>query len=95
MADTDELEVFIKETISRSAALGYYPTTFIDMQKRWGTAEAIRRLVVSADLQSGFKRLVQLGLIDWTIEAAAVKFPSIFRKDIRDAAQFRLSQAGK
>ncbi len=95
MADADELEAFIEESILRSAAAGYHPSIFIEMRARWGTAEAIRRLVVSGDIQSGFRRLLQLGMIEWTIEAAAIKFPSIFKRDIREAAQFRLSQAQK
>ena len=38
------------------------------MRHQPGTIDAIERLVQSGDLQSGFKRLKQLGLIDWTIE---------------------------
>lgn len=95
MAEAEELEAFINESLRRSAPLGYVPTRFMEMREDWGTAEAIRRLVVNGEVQSGFKRLVQLGLIDWTIEAAAIRFPKIFNKDIRAAAQFRLDQVRK
>lgn len=54
---------------------------------------AISRLVVSGDIQSGFKRLQQLELLDWTIEAAVTKFPDEFSYEVREAAQWRLRQA--
>jgi hypothetical protein len=39
------------------------------MRRQHGTIEAIERLVQSDDIQSGFKRLQQLNLLEWTIEA--------------------------
>lgn len=94
MAAEGELDAFIDESIRRSVARGYHPTTFMEMRAKWGTREAIKRLVVSGDIQSGFRRLHDLGLPDWSIEAAALKFPMHFDKGIREAAQFRLEQAG-
>ena len=44
------------------------------MRHQFGTIDAIERLVQSGELQSGFKRLKQLGLIDWTIEFAVISF---------------------
>lgn len=88
-----ELEAFIDETIKLGAAKGYHPTTFIGMRERHQTLEAISRLVTSGDIQTGFKRLVGLGLKDWTIEAAVVKFPDEFSRDVREAAEWRLAQA--
>jgi len=89
MASTD-LEAFIDETIRVSAEHGYYPTTFIGMRSRHGTTEAICRLVISGDVQSGFKKLHSLGLIDYTIEAAIMKFPDEFQEQDRECADFRL-----
>ena len=73
-----------------SAQKAYYPTTFIGMRKRYGTAEAISRLVVSGDVQSGFTKLKKLGLLDYTIEAAVMKFPDEFSKQAQECAAFRL-----
>ncbi len=87
------LEAFIGETIRRAAEHKYYPTTFVGMRERHGTLSAISRLVASGDIQSGFKRLCQLGLKEWTIESAVLKFPEEFSKDVRECAAFRLKQA--
>ena len=85
------LEAFIDETIKRSAQKGYHPTTFIGMRSRYGTVGAISRLVASGDIQSGFTKLKNLGLLDYTIEAAVMKFPDEFTKSDRECAAFRLS----
>ncbi|MGQ7793726.1 hypothetical protein ACUN0C_15065 [Faunimonas sp. B44] len=88
-----ELEAFIDETIKRGRAKGYHPTVFIGMRQSLGTVPAISKLVQSADLQSGFKRLHKLNLLEWTIEAAVEKFPEEFTKDDLACASFRLREA--
>jgi hypothetical protein len=87
------LEAFIDETIRRAAKVGYHPTVFIGMREKLGTVTAISKLVESGDVQSGFKRLSKLGLLDWTIEAAVGKFPSEFSATARECAAFRLKSA--
>jgi hypothetical protein len=62
---------------------------------QYGTIEAIERLVQSGDIQSGFKRLRELGLLDWTIEAAVIKFPDEFTRHARECSAWRLAQAKK
>ena len=88
-----ELESFIDEGIRLARHNGYHPTTFIGMRERHGTTLAISRLVVSGDIQSGFKRLRDLGLLDWTIEAAVMRFPEEFNREVREAAEWRLREA--
>jgi len=90
MQASPELEAFIDETIRVSAEHGYHPTAFIGMRNRHGTLDAISRLVVSGDVQSGFSKLHKLGLLDHTIEAAVMRFPSEFGKQARECAEFRL-----
>ncbi len=87
------LESFIDQTIQRARAQGYVPTKFINMRDKMRTIPAISQLVSSGDVQSGFKRLYALGLLDWTIEAAVEKFPNEFSKSDRECSAFRLSQA--
>lgn len=87
------LEAFIDESIRLSAKHGYHPTAFIGMRHRYLTVGAISRLVVSGDIQSGFKRMQELGLLKWTIEEAVLRFPNEFSKEVRQAAEWRLSQA--
>ncbi|MEJ1118860.1 hypothetical protein V9K92_10330 [Phyllobacterium sp. CCNWLW109] len=87
-----QLEAFIDETIRISAEKGYHPTEFIRMRRDYDTIPAITRLVISGEIQSGFKRLDALGLLDYTIEAAVLKFPEEFSKDARECAEYRLER---
>ncbi|HEX4158014.1 MAG TPA: hypothetical protein VHY79_06030 [Rhizomicrobium sp.] len=89
----DELESFIDETIRRAAEHGYVPTVFIKMRRDYGTVSAISRLVRTGDTQTGFTRLNELGLRDWTIEAAVLRFPDCFDRNDRASAAWRLDQA--
>jgi hypothetical protein len=90
---TDDLEAFIDESIRRSIRAGYHPTIFIGMRARHGTVEAITKLVQSGEIQSGFEKLRQLGMLEWSIEAAILKFPGRFTPTARECAQFRLRLA--
>jgi hypothetical protein len=87
------LESFVDELIKRAKERGYHPTVFQGMRRQYGTLKAIEKLVQSGDIQSGFKRLKELGLLEWSIESAVVKFPSEFSRDARECAQWRLEQA--
>jgi hypothetical protein len=88
------LEAFIDEGIRLCRENDYPPKVFERMRRRHRTIGAITRLVVSGgEPQSGFKRMNDLGLLDWTIEAAVVRFPDEFSKAVREVAEWRLSQA--
>jgi hypothetical protein len=87
-----ELEAFVDEAIRLSKERGYNPSIFVGMRHQLGTIDAIERLVQSGDLQSGFKRLKQLGLIDWTNEAAVIKFAAEFSHNAKQCAEWRLAQ---
>jgi hypothetical protein len=89
------LEAFIDKSIELSKARGYNPSVFMGMRRHHGTIEAIERLVQSGDIQSGFKRLQQLNLLEWTIEAAVTKFPGEFGRNARECAEWRLAQVNK
>ncbi len=93
MCASYELEAYIDESIRRSTRRGYYPTVFRRMRDQHGTVAAISMLVESGEVQSGFKRLKKLGLIEWSIEAAVVKFPECFTSRARECAEFRLKLA--
>ena len=88
-----ELEAFIDQSIKISRDHGYHPTVFIGMRQQHGTVKAIERLVESGEIQSGFKKLRQLNLLDWTIEAAVSKFPNEFSRNARECAEWRMQQA--
>ena len=93
--NVDDLEAFIDETIRRARQKGYYPTVFQAMRSRHGTVAAIEKLVQSGEVQSGFKRLKALGLLDWSIEAAVIKFPDRFSPAAHQCAEFRLGLVGR
>jgi len=91
--NAEGLEAFVDEGGRRSKAKGYHPNEFERMRARWTTKEAIRRLVVSGEIQSGFKRMKEVDLLDWSLEAAVLKFPGEFNREAREAAQWRLERA--
>jgi hypothetical protein len=90
MANVDELDSFIDESIRLSGLKGYYPRDFIRMRESYQTAPAIERLVKAGEIQSGFKELQKLNMLEWTIEAAVLKFPERFSAVAVKCADFRL-----
>lgn len=63
------------ESTRISAKHDYRPTAFIAMRARHGTVEAIKRLFSQGDIQSGFRRLKESGLKEWTIETGCARLP--------------------
>ena len=92
MSEKEELERFIDIGIQIGLAKKYSPVRFNQMRTRYGTVEAIKRLVVSPNMQSGFVKMKNLGLTEWSLEAAVVKFDGLFGKEVCEAAKYRLDQ---
>ena len=95
MSGSTELEAFMDESLRQGVKKGYNQPIFMRMRTRHGTVEAMKKLVVSSEIQSGFQRMKEIGLLDWTVEAAILKFPDEFTFEDRDAAKWRLEQATK
>lgn len=88
-----ELEAFNDEAIEIAIANGYNPTIFKGMRARYGTLEAMERIVQNGEIQSGFKRLKALGLAEkWSVEAGILKFASKFSRNAVECARWRLRQ---
>jgi hypothetical protein len=87
------LESFIDESIRQSVAHGYHPGVFQQMRQEHGTKEAIRRLVEADVFQSGLQKVQELGLLEWSVEAAAIRFPTYFSKTTLEYTGFKLSLA--
>jgi hypothetical protein len=66
---------------------------FQGMRYRRGTVEAIERLMRGGKIQTGFRKLKAVGLLDWSIEAAVIKFSSEFTTAAHECAEFRLRLA--
>lgn len=80
----------------RSLTPPYHPTAWIAMVQRWGAAEAARRVVSRGDIHEGFQRLIDAGRPDLTVEWSMLspRWRGLFDAGHRDAAQWRLRQAG-
>ncbi len=84
----DDVERAIKlyESVSGHAASRTRP-----MIENYGVVEALSRLMVSPDLQQGFKVLRDNHQLDKTFESIVVKFKHLFRSDVVEAAEWRLA----
>ena len=86
----DEVERAIRlyEQIIRHPA-----TRTRQMIDRYGEVEALSRLMISPDLQQGFKVLRDRQQLDLTFEAIVVRHPELFNADAVQAAQWRLDNS--
>lgn len=69
---------------------GQSATRTRQMIERYGHVQALSRLMVSADLQQGFRALRDAGQLDQTFEALVVRHSALFSDDVVAAAQWRL-----
>jgi hypothetical protein len=88
---SDLLDILIEEGIRQSIQAGY-PTPIFYMRTlmNLGTVPGISRLVLSGTIQSGFRKLCEMGLSDWTCEKAVLHFPDRFSSQVVSVAKFRL-----
>lgn len=61
-----------------------------NMVEQYGEVEALSRLMVSPDLQQGFKALRDDNQLDKTFEAIVVRHKNLFSQQAVEAAQWRL-----
>ena len=90
---TADVENAVEELLRLARLKNYVPTAFIRMRQNVGSVSAISKLMVSANIQTGFLRLLQLGLREHSLEAICLQFPEDFSKQVRECARFRLSFA--
>jgi len=83
----DEIERAIHEY---EQIIGHAATRTRQMIDRYGEVEALSRLMISPDLQQGFKALRDRDQLDLTFEAIVVRHPDLFNDDAVQAAQWRL-----
>ena len=88
---TEELERLVAETVvmyeneTRHAA-----TATREMIQNLGVIEALSRLMISAELQKGFRVLRDKNLLERTFETIVVRNPQFFKPAVKVAAQWRL-----
>jgi hypothetical protein len=73
--------------------IGQYASRTRSMIDQHGHIKALSQLVVSPDLQQGFRALRDQGRLDVTFEAIVVRYPQLFEADAVEAAQWRLDNA--
>ncbi len=87
-------EARIREALIECHELGYHPHDFEGMLANASAARVAIKLVTSGELQSGLKKLSQMGRLDLSVESIILEtqFESLFKTPIRDAARWRLDQ---
>ena len=93
MSDTEiasdvELAIQSYEVATATAA-----TRTRNMIAHHGETEALSRLMLSPDLQAGFKALRDNDELDKTFESIVVRFRGLFAQDAVAAAEWRLENA--
>ena len=73
--------------------IGVSATRTRQMIERHGAVEALSRLAESADLQKGFRILRDRGQLESTFETLIVRHQDLFRRNVVEAAQWRLNNA--
>ena len=89
------LEYFCDECVRRSKQRNFDHSIFEGMRTRHGSVAAIKTLVEMGGKLSGIKKLNELGLLNWSVEAAVIKFPEEFTPRTLEFAkeQLRLERA--
>ncbi len=70
--------------------IGHAASRTRQMIDELGEKEALSRLMISADLQQGFKALRDSKQLDSTFEAIVLRFPDEFSDEVKQAAKWRL-----
>jgi hypothetical protein len=90
----DNFKAEVEQTVQLYEKLTHYAAIRTrQMIAELGEVEALSRLMVSADLQKGFKVLRDNGRLAKTFEALVVRFGHLFKTEVVEAAQWRLDHA--
>jgi hypothetical protein len=95
-ADERAFEIACWQAVAECRPLNYDPSIWVGMMESHGAAAAARQLLVSGDIQYGFSHLIEMGRPDLTVEYAVLRpqWRALFTNAHREAAQWRLEQAG-
>lgn len=91
-----DFETRINNAIKEMNKIGYKPRTFMDMRERHGTIEAIKKLVHSIEIPSGFTTLWEHGRLDLSVERIIQEdeWKDLFTEEDRLMARKRLKDYG-
>jgi hypothetical protein len=85
-----DLEVFLDKAHAVCVKQGMKPKVFEPMRQRYGTLEAIRKIVTKGVLQDFLVEMQKLGIARYSLEAAVLKFPNEFDAETIACARWRL-----
>ena len=91
-----EFEERIEQLIHDSKKIGYNPTKFKQMVNNKGALATVKQLIITPNLEYGFKKLIELKRLDLSIEyivANETKYAPLFTADEIEAAVWSLEQA--
>ena len=92
----NDLEQHVADTVIRyERETGHAAIRTREMIQNVGVVEALSKLMVSADLQQGFRVLRDKHLLNHTFEHIVVHNPSFFKPDIVECAQWRLDNPNR
>lgn len=91
MSDTSFLDEVERVIAIYEDAIGHAASRTRNMIAQHGEIESLSRLMVSPDLQQGFKVLRDRDQLDHTFEAVVVRFQHLFGSDAIEAAKWRLA----
>jgi hypothetical protein len=81
----------VEEAIKHyESAIGHAASRTRTMIAQHGEVEALSRLMISPDLQQGFKVLRDREQLHYTFEAVVTRHPHLFKSAVVEAAQWRL-----
>ena len=86
-----ELNEFIEESLRQAASRNFHPKVFPSLWSSTKSPLTIEKFVISSKPRSGFRRMVELGLKEWTLEAAVLAYPDQFSREARVYAEARMN----
>lgn len=91
-----EFSAAVVAAVAECKKLGYTPSYFLQMVGEFGAVETARRLISAASVSDGFTRLWELGRLDLTVEALALRdeFQPLFSEPECRQARARLAAYG-
>lgn len=89
-------DAIFREEVERAIVLyeqanRHFATNTRKMIAEHGEVEALSRLMITPDLQQGFKVLRDTGQLDKTFESVVVRYQHLFAPEVVEAAQWRLN----
>ena len=92
----ESLLLEIEDTIKLYEKIANYPATRTrQMIERKGVIKALSDLVISGEIQKGFKLLAEKNKLDKSFESVILRYDTLFDPEIVNSAKWRLDNYDK